>query len=204
MSPSHLCRPTTGPRRGAPWLGAGPMTLALAVTLGPAGCTRTVERPTSAYPHRHPADVTVRVELDDGHAHRARMMSDGTRRFELLDAPGEVVDMRRIETIEYEKAPMGVVPGALVGLGLGATAGVLLGAMLTSPEAGRDEDVLPIFPRDGVVTLGVVILGPVGAVIGALMGTASTRIRYRDLPSTLTVQAAPTPGGGYLGLGWRF
>jgi hypothetical protein len=91
--------------------------------------------------------------------------------------------------------------GALLGLGVGAGTGLLLG-VATSLEGceGFCQDVEP-----GQILVVAVLLGGVGAGIGALIGSTSRGERWQRLePSPKALRIQPGAGGIQVGLSLKF
>ena len=93
--------------------------------------------------------------------------------------------------------------GALVGLGVGAGTGLLLGLAASAEECG---EWCVIEVGTGEIAAVTVMLGAVGAGIGALIGSFSHGERWRqvDLHPSEPARLAPIARAGGLGIALRF
>ena len=107
----------------------------------------------------------------------------------------------RVEVSEGRHSHAG--KGALVGLGLGAGTGLILGLAASAEECG---EWCVIEVGTGEIAAVTVMLGAVGAGIGALIGSFSHGERWRqvDLHPSEPARLAPIARAGGLGIALRF
>ena len=133
------------------------------------------------------------------------MLSADSAAIALSETPDSVrfamESAERVEVSEGRHSHAG--KGALVGLGLGAGTGLILGLAVSAEECG---EWCVIEVGTGEIAAVTVMLGAVGAGIGALIGSFSHGERWRrvDLHPSEPARLAPIARAGGLGIALRF
>lgn len=114
------------------------------------------------------------------------------------------IPLSRIDRIEVgtRRGPERIVLGAILGVGIGAATGALVGR-----ASGDDCDGTTTFclgmSADEKASFGAVALGAIGFIGGAIIGAQSPWSWKRVGPENLALQAAPTLDGFSLQVSFR-